>query len=80
MLRLYNTDVVNGRSSILFSSDKAGTQQWEFGENIGGSTGIFGLRDLTRSGQPIVFVANQLGDIGFGTTNPEAGIEVNTMQ
>ncbi len=78
MLQLFTTDTLDGRSSILFGSNK-GLQNWEFGENIAGSTGLFGLRDLTRTGHPIVFVANTAGNIGFGTTNPGAGLEVNIL-
>ena len=75
LLRLYNRDSVDGRSTINFSSGIG--QNWEFGANPGGGVASFGIRDLTTSGFPIRFIVRSSGNVGIGTTNPDAKLTVN---
>jgi hypothetical protein len=78
ILRLNNTDATDGRTTIFFSSSN-GPQSWEFGENIGGGPGLFGLRDMTTSGNPIRFVVNTSGNMGIGTITPGALLNVSGL-
>jgi len=76
ILRLSTTDATDGRSTILFTSAK-GSQTWQFGQNPGGGAGIFGLRDMTTSGNPVRFVVNTSGYFGIGTITPVSLLNVN---
>lgn len=76
-LRLQNTDTVDGRATVLFTTAYGGGQNFEVGIGTGGGHKDWRIRDTTSAGSPTRFAITTSGLVGIGTSGPGASLHVS---